>query len=252
MKYSKTRIEYGKHKSEFFDYYLPETVLPDAKLIILIHGGYGKLKYNLTLMDSIAEDLVKRGYPVVNMEYPRVGEGLPCFEMLTSIFRGYDFLETISVLPRIIIGHSFGGYYALMLGMDTRLETLPQKFIVPKTIIALAPLTNLWVAKEKQYSKYEDGSNSVERFIQSETDIILEKKDYEWLSPISYLISCETFLVHGYKDIDVPIEQSVFLYEKRATGSNMHFVDLENVDHFDVINPEHQVWNDIRNRVLIH
>src|SRR5260370_33619723 len=65
-----SRLAYGPAPLQFGDLYVPNEpgLYP---IVILIHGGYWRARYGLDLMNSLAEDLTKRGYAAWNIEYRR-------------------------------------------------------------------------------------------------------------------------------------------------------------------------------------
>src|SRR2546426_10264573 len=66
-----SRLAYGPEPLQFGDLYIPNEPGPHP-IVILIHGGYWRARYGFDLMNSLAEDLAKRGYAAWNIEYRRV------------------------------------------------------------------------------------------------------------------------------------------------------------------------------------
>jgi acetyl esterase/lipase len=56
-------------------------------------------------------------------------------------------------------------------------------------------------------------------------------------------------LVHGTADDDVPPEQSRGYV--RAAGSEAELVELKGADHFDVIDPKHEAWRAVVERLPV-
>ncbi len=81
---------------------------------MLIHGGFWKAEYDLTLMDALAEDLVARGWAAWNIEFRRLGNGGGVPETLDDVSAAIDHLATLDVdRSRVVaIGHSAGGQLA--------------------------------------------------------------------------------------------------------------------------------------------
>src|SRR5581483_5408559 len=112
------RLTYGDDPQQFGDLSLPSTSGPHP-IILLIHGGFWRAPYNLSLMSSLAEDLVRYGLATWNIEYRRVGDpggGWP--GTLQDVALAADHLITIAPtynldLQRIVaVGHSAGGQLA--------------------------------------------------------------------------------------------------------------------------------------------
>jgi acetyl esterase/lipase len=79
---------------------------------VLIHGGFWRDRYDLTLMEPLAADLVARGWAAWNIEYRRLGSGGGVPETLDDVAAAIDFLAELDGvdLSRVVaIGHSAGG-----------------------------------------------------------------------------------------------------------------------------------------------
>ncbi len=242
-------VRYGKHESEFLELYTPNNpVSKNLPMIALYHGGFFRKEYGYTLMTPLAEDLVSLGYMVANIEYPRVGEGLMCEEMIWSVFRSFDFLRKYSNNV-IAMGHSAGGYFALMLSIRKHLKGTPletRDALIPLKVIAQAPLSDLLRGQREGLST---GGNAIKLFIDAERSVASIDIYYSQLSPNYYSApSCTVHIVHGTNDIDVPYEHSVsFLEQYLNPGLYLHSFSG---DHYDVINPTHDSWK--LQKALLH
>src|SRR2546421_1676955 len=122
------RIAYGPEYLQFGELYLPNHAEP-YPVVILIHGGYWRARYDLTLMHGLGEDLAKRGIAAWNIEYRRIGDpggGWP--GTLLDVARAADFVHTLAPtyaldLKRVVaMGHSAGGHLALWLAARPRAQ----------------------------------------------------------------------------------------------------------------------------------
>jgi pimeloyl-ACP methyl ester carboxylesterase len=232
------RLPYGKHPRQFFDWYTPHGV--QSKVVIaLIPGGFFRQKYySKELGDPLAKDLVRLGYRVANIEYPRAGE-MNCENIIKSVFTALDYLKLYSD-EIIVIGHSAGGYLAIMAAMrpqfeGTFLEVTPG--ITPKKIIAQAPLTDLWRGHVEKLST--DGKG-IQNFVDSCSQIPSDVSYYQALSPINYgTPECLIEIVHGTHDTDVPLRHSVDFLENQPTNVNLHRLEC---NHMDLIDPSSMAW----------
>ncbi|SRR6266496_4216307 len=68
-----TRLAYGEEALQFGDLYAPGGG-GHYPVVILIHGGFWRAAYGLSLMTGLAEDLARRGIVAWNIEYRRVGD----------------------------------------------------------------------------------------------------------------------------------------------------------------------------------
>ena len=62
------RIAYGPGSSQFGDLQVPAGSGPHP-VVVLVHGGFWRDAYDLTLMDPLSDDLVARGFATWNIEY---------------------------------------------------------------------------------------------------------------------------------------------------------------------------------------
>jgi acetyl esterase/lipase len=107
-----TVYRYGADPAQFGELWLPDG--PAAGTVVIIHGGFWRARYDLSLGRPLAADLVARGYAAWNLEYRRVpgGGGWPAtFE---DVAAGIDLLATLPVdTSRVVaVGHSAGGHLA--------------------------------------------------------------------------------------------------------------------------------------------
>lgn len=243
--YTKTRVAYGRHRSKFYDHYVPEALNSSNSYIILIHGGYFRPEHGLELMDPMACAYADLGYEVFNLEYPRVGEGFTSGIMLTTVFKAFDYIcGEASAKKCVVIGHSAGGYYALMLALRdqvTRFSGGGAGSRVPDLVIAQAPLTDLWDGQERGLS---DDGVAIKNFVDAYTNATANKQYYDLLSPSHYEVPIgrKIRIVHGYADDVVPLAQS----EAFAEHSFMSDEPLHRVEcgHFELIDPAcKELWD---------
>ncbi|MGN6756379.1 MAG: alpha/beta hydrolase family protein, partial [Thermomicrobiales bacterium] len=67
------RIRYGTEPTSFGELVVPVGSGP-YPIAVLVHGGFWRTPYDLTLMTGLASDLAARGYGAWNIEYRRVGD----------------------------------------------------------------------------------------------------------------------------------------------------------------------------------
>src|SRR5579864_1458512 len=119
------RIAYGSDPNQFLDLRLPsaiaETKLPYA-LVINIHGGFWRAKYNLDHAGHLCAALTSKGVATANLEYRRVGNdggGWP--GTFADIRSAYSYLvqnarqHNLDTGRIVVMGHSAGAQLALCL-----------------------------------------------------------------------------------------------------------------------------------------
>src|SRR5215471_17396776 len=67
------RVTYGKERSQFVDFRFPVSNTADA-IVIMIHGGFWRQKYDLAHADHLCAAITACGLTTANIEYRRVGE----------------------------------------------------------------------------------------------------------------------------------------------------------------------------------
>src|SRR5579864_1871847 len=155
------RIVYGPAKPQFGELYLPPARPREAlPVVILIHGGYWRARYDLTLMNDLARDLAARGYAAWNIEYRRIGNpggGWP--GTFHDVAHAADHLRERAPLYNldarrvVAIGHSAGGHLAFWLATRSRLPAesplapaSPGAPLTPTGAISLAGVLDLEMA----------------------------------------------------------------------------------------------------------
>ncbi len=252
------RLAYSREDLQFGDLYVPQQSGPHP-IVILIHGGYWRAHYGLDLMNSLAEDLAKRGYAAWNIEYRRVGNpggGWP--RTLLDVALATDYLHEIAPsygldLKKVVpIGHSAGGHLALWLAARPRIP-----FFAQKNPLAVSQLSNEETATPLALA----GAISLAGVVDLEmawrlhlsNDAVVEllggtiasvPERYAVTSPVAMLpLGISQVLIHGTNDDNVPIEVSqAYVKAARTVNDPITYIELEGVDHFDVIDPHSTAW----------
>lgn len=254
------RLNYGPEPQQFGDLYLPESHGPHAT-IILIHGGYWRARYGLDLMNGLAVDLAKRGYAAWNIEYRRVGDpggGWP--GTLLDVALGTDYLRKLALsyaldLQKVVpIGHSAGGHLAFWLAARPRISLFahnsplinspqPGDDIESATPLVLAGAISLAGVLDLEMAWRLNLSNGavVELLGGSFTDV---PERYLAASPAAMLpLGVPQILIHGTNDDNVPLQVSQsYANAARAVNDPVIYIELEGVDHFDIIDPQSNAW----------
>jgi acetyl esterase/lipase len=241
------RIAYGTEKLQFGDLYLPEREGPHP-VIILIHGGFWRTGYGLSLMDGLASSLARRGMAAWNIEYRRVGDiggGWP--NTLLDVAHATDHLREIAPtyqlnLQHVIpVGHSAGGHLAFWLAARHRLpQGSPLAIGKP---LALAAAVSLAGAVDLEHTwRLNLGGGAASALLGGGYDAVPER--YRAASPAALLpLGIPQVLIHGTSDDRVPLVVSQD-YATRASdaGDNVTLVELPGTDHFALIDARSTAW----------
>jgi len=230
------RITYGDDPSQFVDLWLPTNTSTALPVVVLIHGGFWRAQYGLDLMNPLAEDLIARGFAVLNIEYRRVGSGGGYPETLQDVAAGIDLLAAQSVAVDledvVLIGHSAGGHLALWAGSRSALQPgAPgaDPLVVPRLAIGLGPVFDLAAGDEAQV-----GSGAVTDFMGGAASDLPD--EYAIATPTA-AAGVPLVVVRGALDDVVPARFAV-----PTPIGDVTVVDIADEDHFDLIDPASDSW----------
>jgi acetyl esterase/lipase len=241
------RIPYGKGTHQFGDLRLPSGPGPHP-VVVMVHGGFWRAKYDLEHVGHLCADLARRGYATWSLEYRRVGhEGGGWPGTFEDVARGMDFLRTLGSsqpvdLSRVVaMGHSAGGHLALWLAARHRLrpgEPLyhPDPF-KPRGVVVLAGVVNLERGHALRLS-----NDIVTEFLGGTPAQVPERYRFGSPSELAPLGVRQT-LIHGAEDDTVPVSLSTGYHARAvALGDDVRLITLPGAGHFEVINPLAQEW----------
>ena len=243
------RLAYGDGPFQFGDLYIPEDEKPHP-VVILIHGGFWRSTYDLSLMTKLAQDLVARGIATWNIEYRRVGNsggGWP--GTFLDVAQATDYLITIADtygldLQRVIaIGHSAGGHLALWLGARGKLAQ-DCELASSNTPLALNGAISLAGAMDLEHVwQLGLGHDAVVELLGGSPDEVPER--YDMASPVEHLpLGIQQVLIHGTDDDRVPLVVSQEYADRaRSAGDTVKLIKLVGGNHFVVIDPNSTAWN---------
>lgn len=222
------RMHYGRDANQFLDLWIPD---PAARgVAMVIHGGFWREAYDLRHVSHICAALAKSGTAAASIEYRRVGNpggGWP--GTYADVRAAFDAVKAHFGPQRkfVAIGHSAGGHLALRLAVD-----------VPELsgVIALAPVSILRKGFELNLS-----NGAVAEFLGGTPDSI--PQIYDNACPSLHPSSVQRILLHGTNDEDVPISMSKeFEIARQGDAGTVWFMKLDEVNHFDLIDPESRAW----------
>ncbi len=238
------RLAYGSDPNQFGDLRLPkEGRSPSFPVILNIHGGYWRAKYDLLHAGHLCAKLTRKGCATWNVEYRRVGNpggGWPgTFE---DIANSYRFLPQIAHRYHldagrvVVIGHSAGGQLALCLAAHE-----PSL----KAAVSLAGVVDLGRAFDLHLS-----SDAVVEFLGGKPSEVPEH--YYEADPMQLSIpQARQVLIHGLDDDVVPPEFSRrYVEAKQGMKEKVTLLELPKTDHFDPIDPRSAAWPKVEEALL--
>ncbi|MDR0810454.1 MAG: alpha/beta hydrolase [Gemmobacter sp.] len=266
MKSESRRYPYGDQPSQFADLVLPEGNGP-FPVAILVHGGFWKNRISLDIMSPMVADLTARGIATWNIEYRRVGEeggGWP--GTFQDVARATDHLREVARNNRLdlnrvlVVGHSAGGQIGLWLAArhllpdDNVLKTSDHPLDI-KTVVSLAGVCDLALMEATHRMRISEmrgavSDNPVYDLLEGTPFEVPER--YAFASPIQLLsVQSEQILIHGGCDLNVPIGISHSYYNAAMiAGAPVELIEIQNAEHFKVINPRSDCWPIIARAIL--
>jgi acetyl esterase/lipase len=237
------RIAYGADPNQFGEIRLPKNtgVFP---LVMNIHGGFWRAKYDLKYAGHLCVALAAKGLATWNVEYRRVGNsggGWPgTFEDIRNAYRFVPQLAKrykLDPAKVLVVGHSAGGELALCLAAHE--ASL-------KRVISLAGVVDLQQAWDLHLS-----NDAVADFLGGKPSEIREH--YHEADPMQLTIQHATtqWLIHGAEDNVVPSYLSRnYTEQKKKRGEDVHYLEISTAGHFDLIDPRSKAWPRVENSVL--
>ena len=249
------RVAYGCAYQQFGELYLPQQAgaQESSPLVILIHGGYWRARYDLSLMNELAEDLAARGYAAWNIEYRRVGDpggGWP--GTLLDVAAAADHVRAIApeyhldASRVVVIGHSAGGHLAFWLVARPRLPADSPLAWSANARVQLQPvaaISQAGVLDLEMAWKLHLSNDAVVELLGKTLPEAPER--YAAASPAALLpLGVPQVLLHGTNDDAVPIEIGrSYAAKARALQDPVEYIEMEGVDHLELIDPRSPAWD---------
>ena len=244
------RISYGSDPNQFLDLRLPSAKDQTKRtwpLVINIHGGFWRAKYNLDHAGHLCAALTAKGMATANLEYRRVGnKGGAWPGTFDDIRLAYWFLvqhaaeHNLDPARVVTMGHSAGAQLALCLAAHERSI---------KQIVSLAGVVDL----QRAYKLHLSNDAVVEFLRGTPTEV---PDHYREADPMEFsLPQARQWLIHGSADDVVPLAFSrdyVAAKQKRPADAreDAHLLEIDGADHFDLIDPRSTAWKHIEATVL--
>lgn len=235
----KTRAEeiaYGDDPSQFGELSRPSGT--PRGVVVVIHGGFWKSEYDLSLGRPLAKDLATKGWIAWNLEYRRIGNGGGWPRTFDDIAAGIDKLADIDGIPTdtvVTLGHSAGGHLAVWAAARPALAG--SDWVEPKVPVTGA-ISQAGVLDFVAAKKLHLGGDATQAFMGGVVDARYRLADPIRQVPLEVPMWC----VHGTSDDTVPISQSIgYVKAANAAGARATLVKVDG-DHFVVIDPASKAW----------
>jgi acetyl esterase/lipase len=230
---------YGNDPSQHGELFLPDGNGP-FPVVVVIHGGYWRARYDKQLMTELCMDLAGRGLAAWNLEYRRVGNGGGWPETFLDVAAGIDALTELDApldLETVgAVGHSAGGHLALWAAARVRLPAgAPgaDPRVVPRAVVSQAGVADLRLAAELS------PSDEPTRALLGEPSEL-----YALASPSDLVpLGVDQLVLHGERDdvVSVRISESHAI-AAAAAGDSCELRVLPRTGHFEHIDASSDAW----------
>ncbi len=230
------QIAYGSDPSQFGELYRPPA---DARAgtVVIVHGGFWRARYSLSLGRPLARDLAAHGYTCWNLEYRRVGDGgWPA--TLADVAAGIDHLATLDVdTSRVAaIGHSAGGQLAVWAagrGAADEAQGFGAVRVPLSGVVSQAGVLDLGTA-----ARTGVGGTAVPDLLGGAPDQVPER--YRLADPLGRApLPVPVLCLHSRSDDNVPYAQSTAYVA--AAGAAAVLQETQG-DHFTLIDAGSTAW----------
>lgn len=224
------RYAYGADPAQFATLRRPDG--PSRGVVVVIHGGFWRERYDASLGTPLALDLASRGWTTWNLEYRRIGNGGGVPATLDDVAAGIAALSDVGVDTSTVItlGHSAGGLLAAWAASGDRGGVRVTQVISQSGVLDLAA-----AAADRL------GDGAVQAFCGGEPEQVPHA--YRLADPMRVVpLAAPVWCVHALDDDVVPFSQSrEYVARAVAAGSAAELVEVTG-GHFDVIDVESAAW----------
>jgi acetyl esterase/lipase len=233
------RYPYGPHPAQYGELWLPGGAA--ATTVVIVHGGFWRVRYDLSLGRPLAADLARRGYAVWNLEYRRVGAGGGWPATFDDIAAGIDLLADLPAgTSRVAaIGHSAGGQLAAWAAGRARLP--PGTPGAEPRVALTAVVAQAGVMALADCARDGTGGTAALDLMGGGPEELPER--YRLADPMAALpLETPVLCVHSRTDGNVPFRYSERYVQAAADAGGIAYLRETRGDHFTLIDPGSPDW----------
>ena len=219
---------YGDGPSQYAELWRPAPGGGRAGVVVVLHGGFWRARYDASLMHAICRDLAERGWAAWNVEYRRLGDGGGWPETFDDVAAAVQALRDVDGLDLdhvVAVGHSAGGHLALWAAAQ---EGTPIRSVASQA----------GVADLREAARLGLSDGAARQLVGGAEEL------YGKASPAELLpLGVPQLLVHGARDDVVPLALVEGYAERaRAAGDDVELLTFPDAGHFEHIDPDSEVW----------
>jgi acetyl esterase/lipase len=238
-RYQPVCYPYGPDPAQYGELWLPGD--PAAGTVVIVHGGFWRARYDLSLGRPLAADLAGRGYAVWNLEYRRVGGGGGWPATFEDIAAGIDLLADLPVSTGRVaaIGHSAGGHLAAWAAGRARLE--PGAPGAEPRVALTAVVAQAGVLALADSARQGVGGTAALDLMGGGPQDLPER--YRLADPMAALpLTASVLCVHARADENVPFRYSDRYVQATVRAGGTAYLQETTGDHFTLIDPGSPDW----------
>jgi acetyl esterase/lipase len=230
---------YGTDPAQFGELWLPDGAA--AGTVVIIHGGFWRARYDLSLGRPLAADLAARGYAAWNLEYRRVGAGGGWPGTFADVAAGIDLLARLPVdTTRLVaVGHSAGGHLAAWAAGRGKLP--PEAPGASPVVAVTGVIAQAGVLALADCAREGVGGTAAPDLMGGGPDDL--PAEYRLADPVAAVPApAPVVCLHSRADAAVPYSYSErYVAAATAAGGQASLVELSG-DHFTLIDPAAADW----------
>jgi acetyl esterase/lipase len=231
--------QYGTDPAQFGELWMPG--VPSAATVVIVHGGFWRARYDLSLGRPLAADLVRRGYAVWNLEYRRVGAGGGWPATFEDIAAGIDLLAELPVATTrvAVVGHSAGGH--LVVWAAGRAGRPPGAPGARPLVAVTAVISQAGVLALADCAREGVGGTAALDLMGGRPQDLPER--YRLADPMTAVpVQAAVLCLHSRADDTVPFAYSErYVAAAAAAGGSARLHETDG-DHFTLIDPHSADW----------
>jgi acetyl esterase/lipase len=233
-------------KKHLLDVYLPAGVKQNAPLIVWIHGGAWMLndKYaDMGYMKNTIQSFMEKGYVLASVDYRHSttkkfpAQTQDCNQAIQYL---YDHADSYKLDKNriVIIGFSAGGHLGSLLGLSNNQQVSDFYYNGKKPAFKIKAVLDFYGPSQFlmffEKAKPDSPNDNPIAMLLGESPV--KRPDISNLaSPVTYVDKNDPpfFIVHGEKDNDVPVSQSMLLNSYLTiAGVKNEFTIVKDAPHY--------------------
>jgi acetyl esterase/lipase len=209
--------------------------------VAIIHGGFWRARYGLSLGRPLAADLAARGYAAWNLEYRRslAGGGWP--GTFADVAAGLDLLTQLPVdASRVVaVGHSAGGHLAAWAAGRSKLP--PRSPGAGPLVTVSGVVSQAGVLALADCARERVGGTAARDLMGGGPDE--RPREYRLADPIAAVpVPAAVLCLHSRADTDVPYSYSERYVAAATAAGGRASLTKTHGDHFTLIDPGTPDW----------